>query len=185
MSNKGNIKTSILLVLLKCIIVGYSNGNESFTGRLFSNYRLLNKLFHFFRYLIYTVFHDTFAKRFIKKLVKSISRCSILKKNRMSNFVIQKWRPFEYKVKSWKICPFSGLEIKNADILNFSWIKYFGNDFSFLKKLPFDCKLVYILGKTVQDMVLDSYFRQIASGQVTSFWCFSVIFEINRCHFIS
>ena len=39
-------------------------------------------------------------------------------------------------------------------------------------KQPFDCKLVYILGKTVQDMVLDSYFRQIASSQVTSFWCF-------------
>ena len=39
-------------------------------------------------------------------------------------------------------------------------------------KQPFDCKLVYILGKTVQDMVLDSYLRQIASGRVTSFWCF-------------
>ena len=31
---------------------------------------------------------------------KSISRCSILQKIRMSNFVILKWRPFEYKVKS-------------------------------------------------------------------------------------
>ena len=39
-------------------------------------------------------------------------------------------------------------------------------------KQTFDCKLVYILGKTVQDMVLDSYLRQIASSQVTSFWCF-------------
>ena len=39
-------------------------------------------------------------------------------------------------------------------------------------KQTFDCKLVYILQKTVQDMVLDSYLRQIASGQVTSFWCF-------------
>ena len=68
MSNEGNVKTSILLILLKCIVVGYSNGNESFTGRLFSNYRLLNMLFHFFRYLIYSVFYNTFVKRFMKKL---------------------------------------------------------------------------------------------------------------------
>ena len=39
-------------------------------------------------------------------------------------------------------------------------------------KQTFDCKLVYILGKTAQDMVLDSYLQQIASSQVTSFWCF-------------
>ena len=68
MSNEGNIKTSILLILLKCIVVGYSNGNESFTGRLFSNYGPLNMLFHFFRYLIYSVFHKTFVKKFMKKL---------------------------------------------------------------------------------------------------------------------
>ena len=61
LSIEGNIKTSILLILLKCFDVSYSNGNESFTGRL------LNKLFHFFQYLIYSVFHDTFVKRFIKK----------------------------------------------------------------------------------------------------------------------
>ena len=38
-----------------------------------------------------------------------------------------------------------------------------------VRAVGLDCKLVYILGKTVQDMVLDSCFRQIASGQVTSF----------------
>ena len=129
MPNEGNIKASILLILLKCIFVGYSNGNESFTGRLFSNYGPLNMLFHFFRYLIYSVFHKTFVKKFMKKLSffssnfkKSISRCSILQKIRMSNFVILKWRPFEYKVKSWKICPFLGLFFrnkKNTKILNF------------------------------------------------------------------
>ena len=64
-------------------------------------------------------------------------------------------------------------------------MKYFHNDFSVLKNdiygyttdeitgrrtwkqnwtQAFDCKLVYIPGKTVQDMVLDSYLRQIASG---------------------
>ena len=80
-------------------------------------------------------------------------------------------------------------EIKN--ILNFSWIKYFGNYFSkndiygsatveitarrtwkLNWKQSFDSKLVYILGKTDQGMVLDSYLRQIASSQLTSFWCF-------------
>ena len=37
----GNETTAlwILLILLKCIDVTYSNGNESFTSRLFSNYR--------------------------------------------------------------------------------------------------------------------------------------------------
>ena len=63
LSNESYIKTSVLLILLKCVVVGYSN--ESFTGRLFSNYGLLNKLFHFFQYLIYNVFRDTFV---IKKL---------------------------------------------------------------------------------------------------------------------
>ena len=65
-SNEGNIKASILPVLLKCSFVGCSNGNESFTDRLFSNYGPLNMLFHFFRYLIYSVFHETFVKKFMK-----------------------------------------------------------------------------------------------------------------------
>ena len=38
-------------------------------------------------------------------------------------------------------------------------------------KQTFDCKVVYILGKTVQDMILVSYLQQIASSQVTWFWC--------------
>ena len=110
---KEILKPQILLILLKYIFVGYSNANESFADRLFSNYGPLNILFHFFRYLIYSVFHKTFVKKFIKKLSffslnfkKSISRCSMLQKIRMFNFVILKWRQFEYKVKSWKTCPF-------------------------------------------------------------------------------
>ena len=106
-SYERNIKASVLLILLKCIVVGYSDGNESFTGRLFSNYGLLNVLLRFFRYLIYSVFHETFAKNFMTKLSffssnfkKLISRCSISQEIKMSNFVILKWRPFEYKVKS-------------------------------------------------------------------------------------
>ena len=76
-------------------------------------------------------------------------------------------------------------------------MKYFRNNFSFLKndiygytideitgrrtwkqnwKEAFDCKLVYILGKPVQDMVLDSYLQQIASGQVTPFSRFKCYF---------
>ena len=116
LSNEGNIKVSVLFILLKCIVVGYSNGNESFTGRLFSNYGLLNILFHFFRYLIYSVFHKTFVKMFMKKLSffssnfkKPISRFSMLQKIRLSNYEILKWRSFEYNVKIWKLCPFLGL----------------------------------------------------------------------------
>ena len=95
--------------------MGCSNGNERFTGRLLSNYGPLNMLFHFFRYLIYS-FSQGFCQKvseetilFQLKFQKSISRWSILQKIRMSNFVILKWRLFEYKVKSWKICPFLGL----------------------------------------------------------------------------
>ena len=68
LSNEGNIKDLILMILLTCIVMGYSNGNESFTGRLFSNYEPLNILFHFVRYLSYNVFHETFVKNFLKKL---------------------------------------------------------------------------------------------------------------------
>ena len=55
------------------------------------------------------------------KFQKFISRCSILQKIRMSNFVILKWQTIEYKIKNWHLS-FLGVvfsEIKNADILNF------------------------------------------------------------------
>ena len=132
MSNEGNIKASILLILLKCIFVGCSNGNESFTGRLFSNYGPLNMLFHFFRYLIYSVFHETFVKQFMTKL----SFFSSNFKNPFQDVVYYRklwcltlwyWNvPFEYKMKSGKLPIFGAAfsEIKNDDILNFSWIKY-------------------------------------------------------------
>ena len=91
----------------------------------------------FFRYLIYSVFHEAFVKKFMEKL----SFFNSSSKNPFQDVVyyrklgcltlwywISLW-PFEYKVKSWEICPFW-----DADILNFSWIKYFSNDSSFLKK---------------------------------------------------
>ena len=50
-------------------------------------------------------------------------------------------------------------------------------------KQTFDCKLVYILGKIVQDMVLDSYLRQIVVRWHRSD-VVNVIFEINRYLFL-
>ena len=85
----------------------------------------------FFTRLLSKVYEETFL--FQLKFQKPISRCSILQKIRMFNFVILKWRPFEYKIKSLKRwdCFFKN---KNTGILNFSWIKYFDNDFPFLIK---------------------------------------------------
>ena len=137
MSNEGNIKTSILLILLKYIVLGYSNGKKSFAGTLFLNYGLLNMpsqffFFFFFFDISFIVFFTRLLSNGlwrnypfsaeISKFQKSISKYSILQKIRMSNFV--------------HLSIFGAVfsEIKNADILNFSWIKYFGNDFSFLIK---------------------------------------------------
>ena len=73
LSNEGNIKALILLIVLKFIAVGCFNGTECFTGRLFLNYGPLNILFHFFWYLIFSVFHETFVKQLMKMLRFSIS----------------------------------------------------------------------------------------------------------------
>ena len=143
MSNEGNIKASILLILLKCIFVGYSNGNESFTGRLFSNYGSLNMLFHFFRYLIYSVFHETFVKMFMKKLSFFSSNFKdpfqdVVYYRKLGCLTLWYWNddPLNIRQKVEKFVHFWGCfsEIKNTDILNFSGIKYLGNDFSFLIK---------------------------------------------------
>ena len=88
------------------------------------------------RWICYSIFFDisfiVFFTRLLSKSLwrnypyqlKSISKCSILQKYRMSNFVMLKWQPFEYKVKKWKICPFLGQFFQKkpdifADILNF------------------------------------------------------------------
>ena len=47
-----------------------------------------------------------------------------------------------------------------------------------LRAVGLDWKLVYILQKTFQDMVFDSYLQQTASSQVTLSDVFNVIFEI-------
>ena len=41
---------------------------------------------------------------------------------------------FEYKAKSWIICPCLRLFFQKCWYFEFSWMKYFGNDFSFLIK---------------------------------------------------
>ena len=144
MANEGNIKTSILLILLKCIAVGQSNGNESFTGKLFSNYGLLNKLLHFF------FFNILFIASFTTLVIRFIEKLSFLSSNFKKQFqdvvyyrnlgclTLWYWNGDPLNIK-WKVENFFNFggcfsEIKNADILNFSWIKYFGNDFSFLIK---------------------------------------------------
>ena len=87
--------------------MGYSNGSESFTGRLSSNYGPLNLLLHFVFDISFVVFSRGFCQKvyeetilFQLKFQKFISRCSTFQKIRMSNFVILKWPPFEYKIKS-------------------------------------------------------------------------------------
>ena len=160
MSNEDSIKASILLTLLKCIVMGCSNGNQSFTGRLFSNYGPWNKLFHFFRYLILSVFHETFVKKFMNLSFFS------------SNFK----NPFQDVVCYWKLecltlwywnggllnisknlknlSVFGAVffsEIKKCWHFEFSWIKYFGNDFLFLIKwhiwLMYESTIVGITGR--------------------------------------
>ena len=130
----SSIKASILLILLKCIVLGFSNGNTSFTSRLFSNYGSLNMLFYFFdiSFILWCFLRDFFQKvyetiLFQLKFQKSISRYSILQKVWMSNFVILKWRHLPVYGAHFT-------EIKICWHFEFSWIKYFGNDFSFFIK---------------------------------------------------
>ena len=51
--NERKITTSLLMIHLKCTNVHYANLNPSSEKKPFLNYRSLNMLFHFFRFLIY------------------------------------------------------------------------------------------------------------------------------------
>ena len=139
-------------------------------------------LFHFFRYLNHSVFHNTFVKKFMKKLsffnsnFKIIVSWCILFQDgvycrKLGCQTFWFWNTLWIQGKKLKKLSILGAvfsEIKNPDILNFSWIKYFGKDFSFLIKWHiwstiveitsrrtwkqnwkqnFDCKLVFILSK--------------------------------------
>ena len=129
MWNKGCIKDSVLLILLIFIVVGYSNGNKSFTGRLFSNYESVEYAIPFFSYLIFFDISRDFSQNvyretilFQLKIQKSISRCSILQKIRVPNFV--------KKLKNLSFLGAVFSEIKKCWHFGFPWIKYFGNDYS-------------------------------------------------------
>ena len=126
MSNEGNIKASVLLMLLKCIVVGYSNGNESFTGRLFSNYWSLNMLFHFFRYLIYSVFHETFVEMFMKKLSFFSSNFKnpfqdVVNYRKLKCLTLWYWNGGPLKVKSWKFVHFWCCFFRNKKCWHFEF----------------------------------------------------------------
>ena len=128
MSNEESIKASILLMLLKCIVASYSNGNKSFTGRLFPNYRPLSMLFHFFftiSHLYYSVFHETFVKKFTK-----LSFFSSNFKNPFQDIVY--YRKLGYwnsgplnkgkKLKNFSVFGVLFSEIKKCWHFKFSWI---------------------------------------------------------------
>ena len=57
-----NITISLLMVHLKCTVVHYANLNSSSINKLFLNYRPLNILFRFFRFLIYVYFMKLLSK---------------------------------------------------------------------------------------------------------------------------
>ena len=63
LSNEGNVNASILLILLKCIVLGCSDGNESFIGKLFQVTG---------RWICYSIFFDiSFIVFFTRLLSKS------------------------------------------------------------------------------------------------------------------
>ena len=171
-----------MLILWKCIVVGYSDGNESFTGSLFSNYGPLNMLFHFFRYLSYSVFRETFVKKYIKKLSFFSSNFQnpfqdVAYYRKLGYLTFWYWNggPLNTRLKVEKCVHFLGCFFSKLKMLIF-WI--YNESITGRRtwkqnwNQTFDCKVVYILGKPVQDMVLDSCLRQIASSQVALFWCF-------------
>ena len=83
----------------------YSNRNEKFDGQALFKLRAVEYAIPFFSISNLWYFSRDFCQKvyetilFQLKFQKSISRYSILQKIRMSNFVILKWWPFEYKVK--------------------------------------------------------------------------------------
>ena len=60
--NERSIETSFLMTQLKCTVVHYPNLNSGSVNKPFLNYRPLNMLFRFFRFLIYVYFNKAFVK---------------------------------------------------------------------------------------------------------------------------
>ena len=82
--------------------------------------------------------------------------------------------------KSWKYKTRLIWRLKGSSKNQYlSWSQFIHQNW----KQTFEQKLVYIIAITVQDMVLDSYFRQIVSGQVTSSTTSLMLFFQAICHF--
>ena len=79
---------SLLMTHLRCTVVHYANWNSSPINKSFLNDGQLNMLFFFFWFLIYVYFNEAFVKKVWNNSffnTNFISRCSILRRIRMSN----------------------------------------------------------------------------------------------------
>ena len=115
--NERNIATSLLMIHLKCIIVYYANLNWSSINKpylrtveyailFFSISCLYLKTFEFWKHFIEKL---SFFNINFKNLFQDVLCYRILLQNiRISNLVIVKWRPFEYKSKFEKKTYFLG-----------------------------------------------------------------------------
>ena len=103
--NERNIATSLLMIHLKWTLVHYANLNSNTINK--PHLRAVKYAFSFFFdfffiFILATLLSKNLWKNYYYKFPKFVSRCSILQNIRMSNFVMLKWRPFEYKTKSQK-----------------------------------------------------------------------------------
>ena len=141
-------------------------------------YYIFSPFIVFFTTLISNVFKETILVQL--KFQKSISRCSILQKIRMSNFVILKWRPFEYKVKSWKICPFLGLFFRNKKCWRFeffmkqifrSWI-LISHKITYMGLLLLKLRAIELKSKTESRLLIANSY--IFSEKLSKTWFWTV-----------
>ena len=136
----------------------------------------LNMLFHFPRYLIYSVFHETIVKTFMKNL-------SFFSSNVKNPFkdVVYYWKLRCLTLWYWNVGPlnirfvhFGAVfsEIKNIDILNFhKWniSAMIYHITTWMGLLLLKLRAVEFESRTESRLLIA---RQIASSQVTPFWCF-------------
>ena len=92
----------------------------------------------FFRYLTYSVFHETFVKKVMKKLLFFSSNFKnpfhdVVYYRKLGCLTLWYWNGAPLNVqKVEKFVRFWGCFFRNKNFLTFwvSWTKYFGNDFS-------------------------------------------------------
>ena len=134
MSNEGNIKDSMLLILLKSIVAG-SNGNER---PEVSCFQITS------RWICYSIFFDISLMFFTRLSSKSLWRnypfsAQISKVHFKLQHITEKLRCLTFWYwnggslnRRWKVVRFWGFFFKNKKCwhFEFSWIKYFRNYFS-------------------------------------------------------